>query len=59
VFHSSHGRRRRRPLHRGRMNVTYALAFFSAHAYGKKKAWQYEFAQINMEEWARGIKRVR
>jgi hypothetical protein len=41
------------------MNVAYALAFFSAHAFGNKKARQYAFAQINMEEWARGIKRVR
>jgi hypothetical protein len=33
------------------MNVAYALASFSAHAFGDKKAWQYVFAQINMEEW--------
>jgi len=36
-----------------------ALAVFSAHAFGNKKAWQYVFGQINMEDWARGVKRVR
>ena len=29
-----------------------ALAFFSARAFGHKKAWQYVWAQIDMERWA-------
>jgi hypothetical protein len=35
-----------------------ALASFSAHAFGNKKAWQSVFGQINMEDWARGVKRA-
>jgi hypothetical protein len=36
-----------------------ALAVFSARSFGNKKAWEYVFGQINMEDWARGLKRVR
>ena len=32
------------------------LAVFSAHAYGNKKAWNFVFVHIDMENWARAAK---